>query len=723
MEQFEEQYNLWDEFLHAWPIERLRAMELDEYTSAGTKDSFTYWIESRLDQMGSIWGGSSFKFGVFSRGTSDNKSNDTKRLYSENYAWLASLGESAAEAFQNVRRQVVKVVELAKSGDIEEIEKFEHLGHAFKWKIAFHYQDRNRPVLLAIFKPEALAAYVGKSASLGTAKLNREVLARRLDGMGVLEFGYQVWKAWSKINLTIWKLSHGNPPFSNEERERYISNNLAVINRGTGKEQGAKFNDAPVGDLFFLCHGSTPKLLCQFTSLPESCSKGTEWLQRRFRIIKKAEKDLKYQDNSKAWSPRGNTTFSKVSPRDLPDFEKTLLKPYFDIDLAQLASIKGDDQLEISDENNTLELQNTPVGMEAQNPVNLILYGPPGTGKTYATAFEAVKLSLASSKLQELGDESNLDNRKKWMDAYNKLRAEKRIEFVTFHQSFSYEDFVEGLRPTTEPLTTAEKPDLNNDPEIVENISISELANSPATGGFRLEPNKGIFLRISSRAEQALKDANANSEIAPGYVLIIDEINRANISKVFGELITLLESDKRLSSDNELKVRLPYSGKEFGVPANLHIIGTMNTADRSIALLDTALRRRFTFRELMPKPEVLQSDVDGINLQKLLTTINDRIEYLFDREHQIGHAYFIGCETRGAIEDIMRHKVIPLLAEYFYEDWSKVAMVLGENGSDERFLKSNQLKLPNASGSNEYAEPKIRWSVKEGEFDFSEFKN
>ena len=315
---------------------------------------------------------------------------------------------------------------------------------------------------------------------------------------------------------------------------------------------------------------------------------------------------------------------------------------------------------------------------------NLILYGPPGTGKTFSTAKEAVRLC----GMQVPAERDDL------MEKYKRLCVERRIEFVTFHQSMSYEDFVEGRQPVTD----------------------SDGDNS-SSAGFRLETVPGIFRRIATKAGK-----NANKP----FVLIIDEINRANISKVFGELITLLEPDKRLGKENELRVRLPYSSEEFGVPSNLHIVATMNTADRSIALLDTALRRRFRFKEMMPEAKLLKEtaakwdDADPLDLEKILNTLNERIEYLYDREHQIGHAYFMDCTSKDDLDAVMRDKVIPLLAEYFFEDWGKVAAVLGDaalkDGQKGGFFKRLALKAP-PGVENEDVQKHSRWQLRSN-FDY-----
>lgn len=251
-------------------------------------------------------------------------------------------------------------------------------------------------------------------------------------------------------------------------------------------------------------------------------------------------------------------------------------------------------------------------------------------------------------------------------------REVRDYDFVTFHQAYNYEDFIEGIRP-----------------RVVE----ADEEDAEGRVGYTLED--GVFKRAVRNALQRTgfsgtiddfckltqEDRAGYFESAPHYAVFIDEINRGNVARVFGELITLLEDDKRLGAENELIVRLPYSGGLFGVPPNLHVIGTMNTADRSVEALDAALRRRFEFEELGPMPHELNFVIDGpIDPRRLLQTINRRLEKLRDRDHCIGHAYFLPLEkepTLDALKRVFATKIIPLLQEYFFGDWGKIGLVLG----------------------------------------------
>ena len=263
----------------------------------------------------------------------------------------------------------------------------------------------------------------------------------------------------------------------------------------------------------------------------------------------------------------------------------------------------------------------------------------------------------------------------------NTRKIEDFYKFITFHQSYSYEEFVEGIKP---------KIDVNDDSSTIS-----------------YEYNRGIFKEICQQA---------NSDPDNKYLLIIDEINRGNISKIFGELITLIETNKRVRPNKErnfentkvekeqLLVTLPYTKSKFGVPSNLYILGTMNTSDRSIASIDIALRRRFKFVEMMPKTEVLVNEnnqplmVEDINLQNLLKTINERISYILDRDHQIGHSYFMNWKNydMAILKNVWFDEIIPLLNEYFYSDWDKLQAILGqanEIGAEKSFIV--KIKKPN----------------------------
>ncbi|MEZ8096954.1 McrB family protein [Photobacterium swingsii] len=350
------------------------------------------------------------------------------------------------------------------------------------------------------------------------------------------------------------------------------------------------------------------------------------------------------------------------------------------------------------------------------SPLNQILFGPPGTGKTFHTTEAAVKAADPAFYGQlninpAVG--ADTEQRQALTKKYKALSEAGRIRFVTFHQSYGYEEFVEGLKAeTTEDNQISYKVSDGIFKSISNAASVSELSPSVDRGD-------SAPLPAQSHVEQH------------NHVLVIDEINRGNISKIFGELITLIEESKRAGNNEEIALTLPYSGKTFSVPNNLFIIGTMNTADRSLAMMDTALRRRFDFKEMMPKPELFNNrTVKGIDLTRLLETLNKRIEVLYDREHILGHAFlfpvFNEADEDNAfikLKDAFKNKIIPLLEEYFYEDWNKIRLVLGDNqkeqssGRDYTFIQAHTDSFDALFGHNHgletYEDSKVTYKLKD----------
>ncbi len=521
-------------------------------------------------------------------------------------------------------------------------------------------------------------------------------------------------------------------------------------------------------------------------------------------ILKQEDLMLKFPEQK--WSPQASGI--EIKETILPELKEMWSK-----------LINGKENSETRDGGDEKET------MKKEFDKNVIFYGPPGTGKTYTTAKRAVEICKTESE-KELTDYSEI------MKRYNELKEKNRIEFITFHQSYGYEEFIEGIKPKV--LNEDDKSENENSQEIEyeivdgifkefcdnarkaiieskSNIYISPKAivwkvtvkdevkedcfnsnyvrinfelntkgalnfvdkikkgdiiittNRSRTringiavvtddegvtletkeknrtvrnvswlaknidediyeiNGKKILPRKTVTKVPNMKVEDIIKLAKEKESIVLSkeelskivikenkdpYVFIIDEINRGNISKIFGELITLIETTKRAGKEECISTKLPYSKKEFTVPDNVYIIGTMNTADRSIALMDTALRRRFKFEEMLPDYHLLEDifvEDKGtkVNIGAMLKVINERIEYLYDREHTIGHAVFLEKMENDKInidinklENIFKKNIIPLLQEYFYEDYEKIRIVLGDNAKDEdeQFIFAESIK-------------------------------
>lgn len=686
MTTFDERQQAWEEFLQRWPLRTLSKLTPSTYNKSGDQDTFTYWLEfgpGRL--LGSIKGGDSSKLGLYER-KNEPKGARAHVQAGDVYSWKKKYGTSVDEAFTTIRARIVEVAKAASKGDLQRIQEID-LEHVLKWKVAFIYQDVSAPCVLPIYNYKSLCAIAGEPNKSVT---QAELYARLLELRGeepVLAYGFDLWNAMED------------------------------------------------------------------------------------------ESDDEEVDGG--WESGGDTKEKADEP-----------------------------------------------------PLNQILFGPPGTGKTYNTINQALAILAPEFLAKNRGDDD--ESRECLKAEFDRFVTAERVRFVTFHQSFSYEDFVEGLRADSEAETgqvkysvesgvfkrlcddarTRPASDLGvrGNPAIWK-ISINGTGSSPTksycldngearigwgkTGDLREDYEQSSYYQslgggdkgtLSYFAEQMVvgdillcihsaeqigsigvvtgdyryeeqvpagvigdyqhvrsvrwlyRDINlsilplnderqftlktvyamsrftwadllsyvqqqkvnpvepmtaAEAEREP-YVLIIDEINRGNVSRIFGELITLIEESKREGADEALSVKLPYSKKPFSVPKNVYLIGTMNTADRSLAGLDIALRRRFVFREMPPRPELLDAiEVQGLNIGKLLRVMNQRIEVLLDRDHCLGHAYFMplkGDPTLARLESIFSNQILPLLQEYFFEDWQRIQWVLNDHRKPvvDRFVEQDK---------------------------------
>lgn len=611
--------------------------------------------------------------------------------------------------------------------------------------------------------------------------------------------------------ISFWKMNHGKASVMSEASHQWlIDNGYIAMGYEPEHSQRKKFEKMQNGDIFYLLRNAKVVLLgeidgSEIKNTPEDLKLGK--VMRKFKKISLPIKEITSTDIPKGqgWTPQYQSTVDLVNQNALSDFEKTILQPAFGRNLGDLPYSEEkhfDTKISIQEHKKTLAK-------------NRVLYGPPGTGKTFNTINKALEVVDPSFDLNRQREEVK--------NHFDKKLKEKQIFFTTFHQSMSYEDFIEGIKPVLDqgvedqadiaykiedglfkqacalaayncykkdkvsvlkakaysfdslfeqfinylkntnavfksksgrdievkrinsngsiiaaakdsvvgniaPITQANLQKLYEIFESIDQISnLNQVRDvvgiGPRTAEFYAvfkglkEFEKNWFKQHQADADEpddlvtilqkyndgAFDDAiRKHGEVADCVVLIIDEINRGNVSQIFGELITLIEDDKRLGMSEELLAQLPYSKSTFGVPANLYIIGTMNTADRSVEALDTALRRRFSFEEKLPDSSLIANEgklkeskgVFTLNDQQialplLLDTINSRIARLLDKDHQIGHSYFMSINDEASLLNAFKDKIIPLLQEYFFGDYDKIGLVLGNQFVEKVSLKQD----------------------------------
>ena len=637
---------LWDEFLRAWPAERVRAMTLDEYTNAKASDCFIYWLEFRGAMLGSIAGGSAFKFGIFRRRSSSSGLLQGT-LTDGKYSWYQQYGNTAEEAFQTIHERLVQVVDAAERGDLDSIEKVHVGGASLKWKVAFIYQDRAAPRILPVYKKDWLFVHYKKvvpdaiESRTTHAEMYPVVFDLYRDKGDVFEIQHEVWtRAKAALETTSEDIDEDSGDWSEDDEESMEAETSAEPHAPTNL---ILYGPPGTGKTHSVRERALELLGVQTQGLPE------DELRRQWDRLY-GEGRIVFCTFHQAFAYEEFVEGLRASTDDDGGVRYHVESGVFKR-IAESAerAWRGSASVDVS-------------GDDFEWRWNRFLDSLPLTLENKDLARGAYRYSLGANG----GVQSNpvgVDDAS--------MQPVTRVHVQAYWESRN------EWGPEASKLRSAEAKRLVSDA-------------TGTGGGHNYAPSRLVY--------DYLHKMSARPHACPQYVLVIDEINRANIARVFGELITLLEPDKRLGMPSALRLTLPASKTSFGVPPNLHIIGTMNTADRSIALMDVALRRRFQFEEMLPKSEVIKAvlaanDVDGA-LSELVClvfdTINARIRRIYDRDHQIGHAYFLGVRTLVDLRDVFVRSVIPLLQEYFYGAWDRVAIVLGcPYDDDGNLLRKN----------------------------------
>ncbi len=677
----------WEKFLSTWPESKLRELTLEQFYGEKGDDSFFSWLRDHTASLGRFNEGA-LSSGVRPRGRNAKTLPGPDTKTDGTYIWYSILGDSAGEAFEALKTELLIAVDAVQRGDIDLIAPLKKAPGALVWKVAFLYQNQAQPLVLPFYTQKHIKRVSRKSVG-SVLQLQKELMAER-EAEDLLEFA-------SELDRRTLSAKAADEDDDVCEEGHAMTNTSTALNQilfgppGTGKTYATVEAALEVLDPGYLSEQrhNRSELKRRFDELVQqdrirfvtfhqsfSYEDFVEGLrattdeasgQLRYEVVDGVFKSLceaaaaKVTQQAEAPTELGQRRIWKMSlgntlGEDASIYQECLAGGYVLLGYGDAIDFAG------CSNRQQVQARFADAGVMPANPST-------DYGITSVTTFVAkmkvgdlIVVSDGNFKFRAIGEvtgDYQFKPHAEFEDGYAQLRPVKWLR--QYQPSLPHTELLNGQ---------------------FSQMTLYELRD-PTLDQEKLQ----VLLGVGSKESNLANDKR---------VLIIDEINRGNISRIFGELITLIETSKRAGADEALSVMLPYSKQPFSVPNNLFLIGTMNTADRSLAGLDIALRRRFVFREMPPRPELLNDvEVEGINIGRLLRVMNQRIEVLLDRDHCLGHAYFMPLKADASLarlETIFRNQILPLLQEYFFEDWQRIAWVLNDHNKapSDQFIQQRK---------------------------------